>query len=107
MKSKVAAGILAIFLGDLGIHKFYLGKGGMGVLYLLFCWTFIPGIIGFIEGIILLTMDEEKFNDTYNRSAGLVAKRDVSDELEKLHGLKEKGVISSEEFEKRKTQLLR
>lgn len=61
IKSKVAAGILAIFLGGLGIHKFYLGKIGMGVLYLLFCWTYIPSLIGFIEGIIYLCSNDENF----------------------------------------------
>ena len=61
IKSKVAAGILAIFLGGLGIHKFYLGKTGMGILYLLFCWTWIPGVLGFIEGIIYLCSNDENF----------------------------------------------
>ncbi len=60
-KSKEAAGILAIFLGGLGIHKFYLGKVGMGILYLLFCWTGIPELAGFIEGIIYLCSDDENF----------------------------------------------
>ena len=61
IKSKVAAGILAIFLGGLGIHKFYLGKGGMGILYLLFCWTFLPAAVGLIEGIIYLTQSDYAF----------------------------------------------
>lgn len=61
VKSKVAAGLLAIFLGGLGIHKFYLGKVGMGILYLVFCWTYIPGIIAFVEGIIYLCSNDENF----------------------------------------------
>ena len=61
IKSKVAAGLLAIFLGGIGIHKFYLGKVGMGILYLVFCWTGIPAIIGFIEGIIYLCSNDENF----------------------------------------------
>lgn len=61
IKSKVVAGVLAIFLGSFGIHKFYLGKTGMGILYLLFCWTYIPGIIGFIEGIIYLASNDHNF----------------------------------------------
>lgn len=61
VKSKVAAGVLAILLGSLGIHKFYLGKIGMGVLYLLFCWTGIPAIVGLIEGIIYLCSNDENF----------------------------------------------
>ena len=60
-KSKTTAGLLALFLGGLGVHKFYLGRMGQGVLYLLFCWTFIPAIVGFIEGIVLLTMSDEAF----------------------------------------------
>ena len=53
-KSRVVAAILAIFLGGLGIHKFYMGKVGQGILYLVFSWTVIPAIVGFIEGIIFL-----------------------------------------------------
>ena len=60
-KSKMAAGLLGIFLGGLGIHKFYLGKIGMGIVYILFCWTYIPALIGFIEGIIYLTQNDENF----------------------------------------------
>lgn len=60
-KSKVAAGIFALVLGGLGIHKFYMGKIGQGILYLLFCWTGIPAFIGLIEGIIYLTESDEKF----------------------------------------------
>ena len=47
-KSKTTAGLLALFLGGLGAHKFYLGKNALGVMYLLFCWTFLPAIFGFI-----------------------------------------------------------
>ena len=61
VKSKIAAGILAIFLGGIGVHKFYLGKIGMGILYLLFFWTGIPALIGFIEGIIYLCSNDENF----------------------------------------------
>lgn len=64
-KSKTTAGILAILLGGFGIHKFYLGKIFTGILYMLFCWTYIPSIIGFIEGIVYLTSSEEKFYRKY------------------------------------------
>jgi TM2 domain-containing membrane protein YozV/ribosomal protein L40E len=65
-RSKLAAALFALFLGGLGIHKFYLGQIGWGIVYLLFCWTLIPAIIGFIEGIVLLTMSESDFATKYN-----------------------------------------
>lgn len=65
-KDKTTAGLLAIFLGGLGVHKFYLNQSGMGILYLVFCWTFIPAIIGFIEGVIYLASSDEDFNSKYN-----------------------------------------
>lgn len=61
IKSKIAAGILGIVFGGIGVHKFYMGKIGMGILYLLFCWTGIPAIVGFIEGIIYLCSNDENF----------------------------------------------
>ncbi len=64
-KSKLAAALFALFLGGIGIHKFYLGRIGWGVVYLLLCWTFIPAIVGFIEGIILLIMSDVDFNKKY------------------------------------------
>jgi TM2 domain-containing membrane protein YozV len=64
-KSKVVAGLLAIFLGGLGIHKFYLDRPGQGVLYLVFCWTMIPAIVGFIEGIVYLCTNDAKFAQKY------------------------------------------
>ena len=60
-KSKAVAGILAILLGGIGAHKFYLGRWGWGIIYLLFCWTYIPSIIGLIEGIVYLVSNENDF----------------------------------------------
>lgn len=61
VKSKITAGVLGILLGGLGIHKFYLGKIGMGLIYLLFFWTYIPAIAGIIEGIVYLCSSDENF----------------------------------------------
>ncbi len=60
-KSRVVAALLAFFLGGFGIHKFYLGQIGLGILYLLFFWTLIPGIVAFIEFIIYLATSDEEF----------------------------------------------
>ncbi len=66
MKQKTTAGLLGIFLGGLGAHKFYLGQTGWGIVYLLFCWTYIPGVIGLIEGIIYLATSDNDFDRIYN-----------------------------------------
>jgi TM2 domain-containing membrane protein YozV len=41
--------LLCLFLGGIGGHQFYLGNNAGGVMYLLFCWTLIPGIIALFE----------------------------------------------------------
>ena len=66
--SKSAAGWLAIFLGAIGMHKFYLGQVGWGIVYLLLCWTFIPIALGIIDGIILLRMSEREFEEKYRKA---------------------------------------
>lgn len=64
-RSRLVGALLAIFLGGFGLHKFYTGKVAQGILYLLFFWTFIPAIVGFIEGIWYLTMRDEEFQVRY------------------------------------------
>jgi TM2 domain-containing membrane protein YozV/RNA polymerase subunit RPABC4/transcription elongation factor Spt4 len=64
-KDRVAAGVLALLLGGLGVHKFYLGETTLGIIYLCFSWTLIPSIIGFIEGILYLTKTDEGFQREY------------------------------------------
>lgn len=65
-RSKMVAALLAFFLGGIGIHKFYLGQTGMGFLYLIFCWTWIPAIIAFVEFIMYLVMSDQEFDAKYN-----------------------------------------
>ena len=62
---KIAA-LLAIFTGGFGLHKFYMGKYMIGAIYLIFCWTWIPGVIGIIEGIKYLLDGQEKFLEKLN-----------------------------------------
>lgn len=66
MKSKLTATILTFFLGGIGIHKFYLGKSTQGILYMLFCWTFIPSLLALFEFFGLLFMSDNSFNMKYN-----------------------------------------
>ncbi|MGZ0015601.1 NINE protein [Yeosuana sp. AK3] len=72
---KILAGVLAIFLGVFGVHKFVLGYTKEGVIILVI--TLILGILtcgiagwvmcvlGLIEGIIYLTKSDEEFYNTY------------------------------------------
>lgn len=107
MKNKGTTIILALFLGGIGIHRFYLGKKD-GILYLLFFWTFIPAVIAFIEFFVLLFMSDKSFNAAYNKEAIKSNKNNKSDmeALEKLHAMLENNVITKEEFEKKKKSLL-
>ena len=60
-KSKMAAGLLGIFLGGFGVHNFYLGYTGKAVAQLLITILtcgfggFVSGIWGLVEGIMILT----------------------------------------------------
>jgi TM2 domain-containing membrane protein YozV len=62
---KIIAGVLAIVLGGLGIHKFILGYTQEGIIQLLIGLCGIGYIIGIIEGIIYLTKTDEEFYQTY------------------------------------------
>lgn len=64
-KSRPIAVILALVLGGLGFHKFYMGRTGMGILYFLFCWTGLPSLVGIIEGVRYAMMDDMEFERRY------------------------------------------
>ncbi len=48
-RDEVVGILLALFLGTFGIHHFYLRRTGLGILYIVFCWTGITTILGVIE----------------------------------------------------------
>ncbi len=75
-KSKTVAGLLALFLGGVGIHKFYLGRIGWGIAYILFCWTLIPSVVALIEAITYFSMSGKDFDYKYN-GIGEGPKREV------------------------------
>ena len=129
MKSKTTAGLLALLLGGIGVHKFYLGRGGQGILYLLFCWTFLPAVLGLIDAVVLLTMNDHDFHLKYNPGYAPVATMQSSAQpqnivvnvantasgggedhtvarLRQLHELKISGALTDEEYEAQKLKLL-
>lgn len=69
MKDKNVAGILALFLGWVGIHRFYLGQVGLGILYAVFFWFPVFWLIALIDAIVLFSMDKEVFDVKYNKEA--------------------------------------
>lgn len=115
MKNKLIAALLAFIAGGFGLHKFYLGKTGQGIVYLIFFWTIIPAIIAFFESISLLIMDDEEFDlkynpDYYNYSyeeGGEALELKSLDRLERLASLLEKGIINRDEFNQEKAYILR
>ncbi|MCU0346075.1 MAG: TM2 domain-containing protein, partial [Saprospiraceae bacterium] len=58
---------MALFLGWVGIHRFYLGQVGRGILYAVFCWFPLIWIIAFIDAIMLFSMDNDVFDVKYNK----------------------------------------
>jgi TM2 domain-containing membrane protein YozV len=67
MKDKNIAGILALFLGWAGVHRFYLGQNILGIIYLMFFWFPLIWVIALVDGISLLTMDQQVFDTKYNK----------------------------------------
>lgn len=120
MKSKITAGLLALLLGDLGLHKFYLGQTKTGVIYLLFSWTFVPALISLIDGIVLLTMSDDEFDEKYNtdsnsntaqekqsNTAKATCESENIDLLLKYKKLLDEKIITQEEFDSFKQNLFK
>jgi TM2 domain-containing membrane protein YozV len=115
-KDKITALILTFVLGFVGVHRFYLGKIPSGVLYFFTGGVFGIGV--FIDFFSLLTMSDQTFDLRYNQVsfAGNYQNTklnyqqkpltNIADELLKLSDLLDKGVITFEEFERRKVRLL-
>lgn len=116
MKDKTVAALIALFLGWIGIHKFYLGESGLGIVYILFSWTGIPAIIAFFECIGLFMMSEQAFNAKFNRglqgspsrsfSFNHESTKDKASALGELKKLYEGDVITAEEYEEKRRKIL-
>lgn len=57
--SKVTFLLVTFFLGGIGVHKFITGRTLQGILYLVFFWTFIPGLFALVEFIIACCKDKD------------------------------------------------
>lgn len=109
MKEKSIAIVLAFFMGGLGGHHFYLGNTGRGILYAVFCWSFIPSLVAIVEGTYFATMSGDDFNQKFNSDYIVIdykAEHDRYSGLEKIAELKQNGVITEEEFQKEKAKLV-
>lgn len=120
MRSRTAAILICFFGGYFGIHKFYLGKNIAGILYLVFCWTFIPGIISFFEFLGLCFMSDREFDARFNyatpnqldqsSSRSVVqsgrSSKDATATLYDLKKLYEDGIITAEEYEAKRRKML-
>jgi TM2 domain-containing membrane protein YozV/Tfp pilus assembly major pilin PilA len=74
-KSKTTAGLLAFFVGGLGIHRLYLGQW-WGIIYLLFWSTLIPSIVSLVESIVFFSTSREAWDKKYGsvqKSSGVLA----------------------------------
>ena len=69
-RQRILMSALAILLGTFGAHRFYQGRVGLGILYVLFCATGLPTVIGLVEGLRYATMPLEKFYETIYRPIG-------------------------------------
>lgn len=121
---------LAVLLAGLGVvtplsglHKFYLGQPGWGVLYLLLGLTPIPKVACAIDGVMLLTQSMDDFTHRWSkpisdskasdsRASGSAAPLDAAQvnalgvALRELDALRQEGLISELEFEQKRRQLL-
>ena len=66
IKSQTVAVLLTAFLGGLGVHRFYLAKPVSGLVYLLFSWTGVPGMIALIEVFFMIFMSQDAWARKYN-----------------------------------------
>ena len=65
-RDQTRAVLLAALLGDFGLHHFYLGQPFLGILYLLFCWTGVPGVLASLEACRYGFMSTEAWAERYN-----------------------------------------
>lgn len=110
MKSKTTALLLSVLVGGLGIDRFYLGYTGMGVLKLLtagcFGILYIVDIIQIATGSLLPADGTPYEEDAKTVVQSTRGKDDDFAALEKAAQLREQGVLTEEEYQKMKFEIL-
>jgi len=82
MRNKVFAGLLALFFGFFGVHRFYLGQRKLGIFHFILAvvtlfmtiaseipFVLLPAMMGFLDAIIFLSMPRRDFDHKYNKLA--------------------------------------
>ena len=69
-RQRIVMSVLSILLGTFGAHRFYQGRIGLGILYVIACGTGIPTILSLCEGIRYATMPLARFYEKYYRPLG-------------------------------------
>jgi len=72
-KNRTTALLITLFFGGLGGHRYYMGQVGMGILYTVFCWTFIPAIVAFIE-LFLIMGRVDRYNEQLSQEVATKVK---------------------------------
>jgi TM2 domain-containing membrane protein YozV len=121
MKSKGTAYVLWFFFGLLGVHKFYLNKAGLGILYFFTCGLFF---IGWFIDLFTLGSQVDTYNALFGRQFGgnsnnvhnivvnvphhaqQPSQPSMHDQLQRLHDLKEKGILTEDEYAAQKGKVL-
>ena len=110
-KDPTTALLLCLILGGIGAHEFYLNNVNKAVIYLVFCWTLIPGVIALVQLFTIQKRVKDE-NDVIAQKiltgikdqgpigsigAGNIA--GVEANLTKLQEMRDSGTITEDEYQ--------